>query len=278
MIPIRPLSRVLATLAFVLAAPAVRAEVHLTCAPGPMVFDETSFASFGDGPVSERSIRRIADRIQELGCRGEIALRGPIGPADAVAMRAVAVYWGRIASARTVEMGSPGGLVAAGMMIGDTLFEAGAHAVVVGDCLSSCVLAYAGAAHRTVAPGGRLGVHRPFARELQPLAGAEALSARYDTVSDAIDAYLGKYGVSPEAMALFRSIPSSGMRYIEPAELRDFGLADNVARVELARQNITARCGEAVYAAYLQYQRGVYGPGRQRCEAMATPAGMGAAP
>lgn len=146
-------------------------------------------------------------------------------------------------------LSSPGGDVSSAMKIGRMLSADGVFVWLNGDCLSACVLVYAGAPYRMVLDDSiRVGVHRPFETDVSALSGdGTGLAQKYAPVERAIEQYLRSFGVSRSLVDLMISTPSTRMRFLSRQEMEDFGLgSDNVAQVELEREKDT-RCRGAEF-------------------------------
>lgn len=115
-----------------------------------------------------------------------------------------------------VYLHSNGGSIMASMELGRALRQSGKVVQIPqgARCESACVFAFLGGAARTVADGGRLGVHK-FARR----DGVRLTAGQEVWLANALRTYAGSMGADPSIIALSLGVPSSEMRYLARPEL-----------------------------------------------------------
>lgn len=142
---------------------------------------------------------------------------------------------------------SPGGLIAAAMEIGFMVSKAELAVAVLENCESACLFVYA--AGTTRAGIDRIGIHRPFAKDIptEDLTYSEYLQY-YDGLTDRMKVYLKRFGVSPAVVDRMNAVPSDKMVYLTSAEAESLGLGGkNIAHWEYMKAKITQICGNGLY-------------------------------
>lgn len=157
-------------------------------------------------------------------CTFTVALRGRIEGSRLFLIEraserraAVARALGRPVALR-VDVDSAGGEVFAALEIGRALRAEGASIAVAPDasCLSACVFVLMGARERRIAPGARVGIHRPSVDADRP-----ALAA---ALSGALALYADEMDVPRGIVDAMMSVPPDRMRELGPAALARYGL------------------------------------------------------
>jgi hypothetical protein len=118
---------------------------------------------------------------------------------------------------------SPGGSVTAAMAIGRMLRKDRLGVIVPywGNCLSACVLIYAGAVSRMSA--GKVGIHRPYLEVPQHAVTAEEIKASYQRTLQELRSYLREMNVSDTLADAMLSTPPEAMRLLDDAALESYG-------------------------------------------------------
>jgi len=176
---------------------------------------------------------QVEGSVPAAPCRLIVPIRGLIGPDR---LRLVRAGLRRCDDARHklhrdvalhVEIDSEGGEIFAAMEIGRLLRDADASIAVERGavCNSACVFVLMGATRRSVARGARVGIHRPSL-------GAGSRAADVDALADQLRWYAEQMGISPAIVPEIMQIPSNRMRFLTVAELREYGLSENVTAAE----------------------------------------------
>lgn len=131
-----------------------------------------------------------------------------------------------------ILLDSAGGDGIAAMEIGRLARAARAHVFVAGRCSSACVLLFAGGAVRGAA-AGMLGIHRGRVTRFVRDVGRQ--DVRVDTDEKArqfleladrrTDEYLAEMGMPPSLFAAFLAVPSDRVRWLDAADIAQYGLA-----------------------------------------------------
>lgn len=151
-----------------------------------------------------------------------ISASGTISVGDAAVLRGLLQTEGK----RTVVvLNSDGGAVTEALKIGrdlrrndvDTFIPSDAH------CLSACILAFVGGAHRTVADTGALGSHQFYWPAGEAPAGDKATFLTQQLSANVLRHFLA-LDVDPEALTMIMDTPPSKMLVFSPALLKRFRL------------------------------------------------------
>lgn len=127
---------------------------------------------------------------------------------------------------------SSGGDGLAAMEIGRLARAARAHVFVVGKCSSACVLLFAGGAVRGAA-SGTLGIHRGRVTRMVKDVGRQDVrtesseeARRFLALADRrMEDYLAEMGMPASLFQAFRAVPPDHVRWLDAAEIAEFGLA-----------------------------------------------------
>ena len=118
------------------------------------------------------------------------------------------------------ELDSPGGDVREAMLIADALRDIYPHIRVKGTCASSCVLLYLAGAARSVKPGSRVGIHRPFfPKEYFTSLKASAAEQRYSEMEKSFREYVLHQGLPPSLYEKLLATPSTEVYWLNRDEL-----------------------------------------------------------
>jgi len=124
-----------------------------------------------------------------------------------------------------VDADSHGGSLYAALEIGRTLRQESAS-IAVGpraQCSSACVFVLMGAPQRRIAPGARIGIHRPSL-------DGDPTDATVDALFPQLVDYAEEMGVPRRIVDDMMQIPSRTMHYLSAQELAEYGLAPPRAR------------------------------------------------
>lgn len=153
-------------------------------------------------------------------CVLTVRLRGPIARSH-LRLFEDAVRWrddAQRALDRRIELhvdpNTRGGEVFAGMEIGRLLRRESAtlHVSRNAECSSACVFVLMGATARSVAPGGRVGIHRPSL-------GTDGSERLVESMEHQLVRYAEGMNVPRRIVDDMMATPSSRLRYLTPAEL-----------------------------------------------------------
>ena len=152
-------------------------------------------------------------------------------------VRFLAAARGRRNLQRILVIGSPGGSVRAGLLLGFAARRLNLTMVVAqvsggsirpAVCASACVLALMGGARRLVPDGSVVAVHRPSTEEEASFFSRGAPTALTRETADAVTRLFNRYaavmGIDPKLVALIMSVPHTSGRILTPAELRRYRL------------------------------------------------------
>ena len=116
-----------------------------------------------------------------------------------------------------VDAGTHGGEVFAAMEIGRLLRREAAsiHVARGAECSSACVFVLMGATARSVAPGARVGIHRPSLGDARRGALVESMAAQ-------VVLYAEQMKVPERIVDDMMAIPADRLRYLTPADLADW--------------------------------------------------------
>jgi hypothetical protein len=136
----------------------------------------------------------------------------------------------------SVALNSPGGSVTAAFALGRILRSEGIGASVESsnlappdDCISACVLVFAGAVHRSIWARAKLGIHRPYLEVPHQNISSDKVREGYVQTLQDVRAYLREMNVSEQlADAMFRVEPEN-VRFLDEKaatayELTEWGL------------------------------------------------------
>lgn len=169
-----------------------------------------------DGPMPERLVLQPLDD-------GRALLTGRIGPGDGqrVATQIAA------SDARVIVLHSPGGSVMDAIEVGRAIRTAGkATAMRATDvCLSACPYMLAGGTERTVAEGGRVGVHQHYYGENTFLPAFLAVRDIQRGQAEVMR-HLDDMGVDPMVMVPGLTTPPESIYVLTPEELSESRLAN----------------------------------------------------
>lgn len=171
------------------------------------------------GPMPNRLTLEEAD--------GDLTLTGMIAPGDAdrIGKLIATRLEGRTGALPRVVLNSPGGSVSDALALGRALRDTGLATIVGATdiCLSACPYILAAGTERTVADGGRVGVHQHYF-------GENTLLPAFTAVSDiqhgqaAVMRYLDEMGVDPMVMVPALSTPPNRIYLMMPDELARYRL------------------------------------------------------
>ena len=118
-----------------------------------------------------------------------------------------------------LDVDTPGGEVFAAMEIGRLLRrEAASIRIGAGaSCISACVFVLMGATQRSVAPGARIGIHRPTLEDGGQDALVEAMSQQFVR-------YAAQMEVPRAIVDDMMAIPAKRVRHLTPADLARYGI------------------------------------------------------
>lgn len=121
----------------------------------------------------------------------------------------------------TVWLASNGGDIDAAMGMGRMLRRYGVFTMVGKDeqCLSACVFAFMGGERRVAA--GRLGVHRPYFPSTQVEPDRQA---RFRHMQNTVRNYIDELDFPPSLYEAVMAVPSETMKFLTPAEMKQFSL------------------------------------------------------
>lgn len=127
---------------------------------------------------------------------------------------------------------SAGGDGMAAMEIGRLARAARAHIFVAGRCSSACVLLFAAGAVRGAA-SGTLGIHqgrvtrfvRDVGRQDVRVEADEQARLFLELADRRTEEYLGEMGMPPSLYAASRAVPPDRVRWLDAAEIADYGLS-----------------------------------------------------
>jgi hypothetical protein len=154
-------------------------------------------------------------------CPIEIRAEGAIGPTSAADFRAV---MNTVNAAHvTVSLASPGGSLIGGMQLGAAFRDSNATVAIKNNtrCVSACVYALLGGTVRRAEPNARIGVHR-FRAEAPDAPGDAIPPVLARHALDQLARYAERMGADPGLIDLAAGVAPDTVRYLIPAELRDF--------------------------------------------------------
>jgi ATP-dependent protease ClpP protease subunit len=199
----------------------------------------TSTAPAAAAPPTRRATAATTSRWWDLACDGAptapcvftVRLRGAIN-ADRVQLLKTALLrrddslraTGRPISLR-IDADTHGGSLYAALEIGRMLRQESASIAVGSDaqCSSACVFVLMGAPKRRIAPGARIGIHRPSL-------DGDPTDATVDALIPQLIDYADEMGVPRRLVDDMMSIPSKTMHYLSARELADYGLTRSPPR------------------------------------------------
>lgn len=160
-----------------------------------------------------------------------VFLTGDISDTTVTELRALSRA-GRLDGA-IVYLDSAGGEPQAGMALGDIIRDRGMNTAVgrlregigqpaTGQCMSACVLAYAGGTFRFIDASSRLGIHR-FYRQTPTAADLDVAQL----MSAAITSYLIKMGIDPGLFARMVKVARGSMEILPHADAVRLKLVNN---------------------------------------------------
>jgi len=117
----------------------------------------------------------------------------------------------------SVDADTHGGEVFAAMEIGRLLRREAAsiHVAAGAECSSACIFVLMGATARSVAPGARVGIHRPSLGDARRAALVESMTAQ-------LVLYAEQMKVPERIVDDLMAIPADRLRYLTPADLADW--------------------------------------------------------
>jgi hypothetical protein len=137
---------------------------------------------------------------------------------------------------------SLGGNVERALRIGRMLRDLQASVWVEEECSSSCVFLLAGAVQRSTL-AARIGIHRPYFRNLSPMANPSAVSRVYKQHRQRITRFLTDMNVPVSLVDAMDAIPTEQAHYLTRAELKFYRLdeADPAFQERLNARNDALR-------------------------------------
>jgi ATP-dependent protease ClpP protease subunit len=140
---------------------------------------------------------------------------------------------------------SPGGNVYASMELGRLLRENQVMISILGDaqCASACILTWAGAPMRAIAPGARLIIHRPY--NFTAAGGnLRASSSEWQAMQADIRQYLTQMNIPATLLDAMNQVPPESSHNLTDNELSSYLMAENdPAWQELADANQASKLG-----------------------------------
>ena len=142
----------------------------------------------------------------------------------------------------SIRINSGGGDVKTAMEIGKLLRAKDAPIEIAADelCGSACVFILAGATHRKVF--GRVGIHRPYLKELPSELSLADVQKRYTYTAELMRSYFRFMNVSDQLADAIMLVPPEQAYFLSPYELVAFGLgasdpaSDEFADLEMAKK------------------------------------------
>ncbi|WP_136635407.1 hypothetical protein [Pseudooceanicola onchidii] len=169
-----------------------------------------------DGPMPERLVLQPLDD-------GRALLTGKIGAGDADRI----VTQITASEAEEIVLHSPGGNVADALEVGRAIRTAGKRTALRASdvCLSACPYMLAGGTERTVAEGGRVGVHQHYFGENTFLPAFMAVRDIQRGQAEVMR-HLDEMGVDPMVLVPGLSTPPEAIYILTPEELSETRLAN----------------------------------------------------
>jgi hypothetical protein len=131
--------------------------------------------------------------------------------------RAVREALARHPAVRTVRLDSRGGRVAEGLALGRLLADRNVDTLVVGECSSACVTAFAGGARRVLGAHARIGLHS---------AGGAGVSAQHiEEANRRSDEFIAQRGVDARVLAQGAATAHDAIWFPPPSVLLGSALA-----------------------------------------------------
>lgn len=149
-----------------------------------------------------------------------------------------------------VELNSPGGDVLAAMEIGNLVRKEWMWTTAPDDpgteCASACVFIFAAGARRIAGSESKIGIHRPhFEEQLFSGLDRDHAQVKYDQLSQSVQAYLAKMGMSGQLFIEMMRVPSNKIRMLSYQELNGFSLVgEDPGYDEWVRAKNVAKYGE----------------------------------
>jgi ATP-dependent protease ClpP protease subunit len=126
---------------------------------------------------------------------------------------------------KTLNINSPGGNLDAAMAIGRLLRKNRVSILIPkdGECVSACVMIYAGAVSRS---GGKIGIHRPYLNQSigSQLQAPDKLRSNYEQMLQTLRAYLRDMNVSERLAEDMMKIAPADVRHLSDDDLNGYGL------------------------------------------------------
>ncbi|MBB3947083.1 hypothetical protein GGQ73_003047 [Rhizobium skierniewicense] len=159
-----------------------------------------------------------------------IRASGTISVGDAAVLRGLLGVDGKKS---VIVFNSDGGSVTEALKIGRDLRRNGTDTFVPSDarCLSACILAFVGGAHRTVSDTGALGSHQFYWPAGEAPAGDEATSLTQQLSASVLRHFIA-LDVDPEALTLIMETPPAKMLVFNTALLKRFRLVGTASASE----------------------------------------------
>jgi ATP-dependent protease ClpP protease subunit len=148
-----------------------------------------------------------------------------VGAIDAKSANDVASLLDFDARTKTLNINSPGGNLDAAMAIGRLLRRNRMFIIIPkdGECVSACVMIYAGAVLRSA---GKIGIHRPYLNQFigSQLQAPDKLRSNYEQMLQTLRAYLRDMNVSERLAEDMMKIAPADVRYLSDDDLNGYGL------------------------------------------------------
>lgn len=203
-----------------LVSPSSAPELDAPTRPGDQTrrYRPSDPARPGPGVDPNMPRRLMTDVVTEADIT-TMRLRGAIAPGDAARISEAL----RAAPPDRVAFDSPGGSVSDALDIGRTLRDLGTATVVEEGavCLSACPYAFVGGPTRTVADGGRIGVHQHSFGESTVLPAFLATEDIQRGQAEVL-AHLDAMGVDLRIMGPALATPPDEIYVLSPEELEDW--------------------------------------------------------
>lgn len=144
-----------------------------------------------------------------------------------------------------ILLNSNGGSVRAAMRIGraSRILDALVRVAPNGKCISSCVFILAGAGRRGIYEGGRVGIHRPYARQSFKTT-PDIERKHYKDLEIEITTFLLESDIDPQLFRDMMLVPPDQVRILTEAEVYAYGLDNDAPYIqESDARNAAAKLG-----------------------------------
>lgn len=133
-----------------------------------------------------------------------------------------------------VRVSSPGGSVDEAMKIGRLLKKYSADLIVPLDaeCLSACVFLISGGVKRGLVDAGRVGIHRPYFREMSQGLSVTDVSKIRSSIVSSYKTYFEEMDINPALVDEMLATPPDEIKYLSGDQLKLYRLAVDDANYE----------------------------------------------